>query len=144
MTVTWTGPARRLADQYAGCGVEGLWVLLHTAGLAVLSMALLPGLDEDLTFTDTALDLREAQEDLEWVYPELPRRAAAVDLGEAPLDQVVACRTAVVELLAASLDTTRLLLETGHREMDTPDVLAVARAAQLVAIAHLRVAGRLP
>jgi hypothetical protein len=137
MTVTWSEPARRLADQHAGCGMEGLWVLLHTAECAVLEMALLPGLDDDLAFTDTAWDLREAQEELEWVHPELPRRAAAVDLGETPLDQVVACRTAVVGLLAASLDTIRRLLETGHRELDTPDVLAVARVAQLLAIAHL-------
>jgi hypothetical protein len=140
MTVMWTEPARRLADQHAGRGIEGLWVLLHTAELAVLNMALLPGLDDDLAFTYTALDLREAQEELEWIHPELPRRVAAVDLGEAPLDQVVACRTAVVSLLAAALDAIRRLLETGHREMATPDVLAMARVAQLLAIAHLRVA----
>jgi hypothetical protein len=76
--------------------VEGLWVLLHTAQLAVLELARLPGLDDDLAFTETALDLREAQEELEWVRPELPLRAVAVDLGEATLYQVVACRTAVV------------------------------------------------
>jgi len=60
-----------------------LRVLLHTAELATFEMARLPGLDEDLTFTDTAWDLREAQEELEWVHPELPRSAAAVDPGEA-------------------------------------------------------------
>jgi hypothetical protein len=144
MTVTWTEPARRLADQHTGRGVEGLWVLLHTAGLAVHELARLPGLDDDLAFTDTALDLREAQEELEWVHPDLPRRAVAVDLGEAPLDQVVACRSAVVALLAAALDAIGRLLECGYRELDAPEMLAVARVAQLVAIAHLRVAGRLP
>jgi hypothetical protein len=29
----------------------------------------LPGLDDDLTFTEAALDLREAVEELEWSIP---------------------------------------------------------------------------
>jgi hypothetical protein len=49
-----------------------------------------------------------------------------------------------MNLLTAALDAVERVLATGHRELPTPDVLAVARVAQLVAIAHLRVSGRLP
>jgi hypothetical protein len=33
MTITWTEPAPRLADEYAGRSIERLRVLLHTAEL---------------------------------------------------------------------------------------------------------------
>jgi len=142
VTVSWIEPARRLADGTAGW--EGLWSLLFAARRAVLHLALLPGLDDDLGFTEAALDLREAAEELEWVHGDLPLRAAAVDLGEAPRDQVGACRAAVTGLLVAALDTVGRLQSAGAGELDTPEVLALARVSQLAASAHLRVAGRLP
>jgi len=142
VTVTWMEPARRLADGAAGW--EGLWSLLFAARRAVLHLALLPGLDDDLAFTDAALDLREAGEELEWVHAGLPLRAAAVDLGEAPLDQVSACRAAVTGLLAAALDLVRRIQGTAAGDLDTPELLALGRVRQLAASAHRRVTGRLP
>jgi hypothetical protein len=116
MTVSWMEPARRLADDSFGGGMDGLWSLLFAARRAVLHLALLPGLDDDLAFTEAALDLREAAE-RSWsgCTPDLPRRAAAVDLGEAPLDQVSACRAAVTGLLIAALDTGRAAAVGGCR-----------------------------
>jgi hypothetical protein len=119
-------------------------VLLFAARRAVLHLALLPGLDDDLEFTEAALDLRQAVEELEGAHAGLPLRTAAVDLGEAPLDQVGACRAAVTGLLIAALDTVGRLQSVGAGELDTPEVLALGRVSQLVASAHLRVAGRLP
>jgi len=142
VTSSWIEPARRLADGTAGW--DGLWSLLFTARRAVLHLALLPGLDDDLVFTEAALDLREAVEELEWVHGDLPLRAAAVDLGEAPLDQVSACGAAVTGLLAAALDTVGRLRGTAAGDVDTPEMLALGRVSQLAASAHLRVAGRLP
>jgi hypothetical protein len=89
----WLEPGRRLTDLAAGW--EGLWSLLVTARQAALALVVLPGLDDDLTFTEAALDLREAVEELEWVQPGLPPRAVSVDLSDAPLHEVNACRTAV-------------------------------------------------
>jgi hypothetical protein len=74
----------------------------------VLRMALLPGLDDDLAFTDAGFDLRAAVEELEWLHPDLPGRARAVELGEAPLDMVGACRAAVAGLLVAAVDADLL------------------------------------
>jgi hypothetical protein len=102
----------------------------------------LPGLDDNLAFTEAALDLREAVEELEWVHPELPLRAVSVDLGDAPLDQVTACRTALGGLLTAALTEARRLTSLPG-ELDTPQVLALARTSQLAASAHRRVTGLL-
>jgi hypothetical protein len=141
MTVSWLEPVKRLADLAAGW--DGLWSLLVTARRAALALAVLPGLDDDLAFTEAALDLREAVEELEWVHSGLPLRAVSVDLGDAPLDQVNACRTAVGGLLTAVLaEAGRLNRLPG--ELDTPQLLALARVSQLAASAHRRVAGRLP
>jgi len=144
MTIAWSGPARRLARDLPDRGVAGLWALLHTAELAVLQLALLPGLNDDLRLTEAAFDLQEAVEELEWLHPDLPLRATAVNLGEAPLDQVGACRAAVAGLLLAALDAVARLLSTAGAELDTPEVLALARVCQLAGSAHLRVTGRLP
>jgi hypothetical protein len=108
-----------------------------------LALAVLPGLDDDLTFTEAALDLREAVEELEWVQPGLPPRAVSVDLSDAPLHEVNACRTAGGGLLTAVLaEAGQLNRPPG--EFDTPQVLALSRVSQLAASAHRRVAGRLP
>jgi hypothetical protein len=140
-TVAWLGPARRLANVAAGW--EGLWSLLATARRAALALAVLPGLDDDLVFTEAALDLREAVEELEWLHPGLPLRAVSVDLGDAALDQVNACRTALGGLLTAALAEGRRLNGLSG-ELNTAEVLALARVSQLVASAHRRVMGRLP
>jgi hypothetical protein len=140
VTVSWLRQAERLAG--VATGWEGLWSVLVTARRAALALAMLPGLDDDLTFTEGALDLREAVEELEWLHPGLPLRAVSVDLGDAPLDQVNACRTAVGGLLTAVLAEARRLNRLPG-ELDTPQVLALARVSQLAASAHRRVTGRL-
>jgi hypothetical protein len=69
MTIAWSEPARRLARDLPERGIAGLWALLHTAELAVLQMALLPGLNDDLRLTQAAFDLQEAVEQLEGLHP---------------------------------------------------------------------------
>jgi hypothetical protein len=143
VTVAWTEPAERLARSLPDRGLAGLWALLHTAELAVLQLALLPGLNDDLTLTEAAFDLREAVEELEWLHADLPLRGRAANLGAAPLDQVGACRGGVARLLLAGLDTVGRLLAAGQ-ELDTPELLVLARVCQRAGRAHLRVTGRLP
>jgi hypothetical protein len=55
MTVSWIEPTERLAA--AAAGWDGLWSLLFAARRASLALAVLPGLDDDLAFTEAALDL---------------------------------------------------------------------------------------
>jgi len=78
-------------------------VLAHhrPAGPAGADGAARPG--RHLAFTEAALDLREAVEELEWVQTGVPLGAVSVDLGDAPLDQVNVCRTALTGLRAAAL-----------------------------------------
>jgi len=140
MTVSWLEPAKRIADVAAGW--DGLWCLLVTARREALALAVLPGLDDDLRFTEAALDLREAVEELEWLHPDLPLRAVTVEFGDAPLDKVNACRTAVTGLLTAALATARQL-NSLPGELNTAAVLALARVSQLAASAHRRVTGLL-
>jgi len=56
MTIAWSGPARRLARDLPDRGIAGLWALLHPAKLAVLQMALLPGLNDGLGRGDLHLE----------------------------------------------------------------------------------------
>ena len=54
------------------------------------------------------------------------------------------CRALIASLLAAAVDVIVGLLRAQGEELDTPDVLAVARVAHLIGSAYARVTGRLP
>jgi hypothetical protein len=114
--------------------LAGLWSLVFAAQHGALRLALDRGLDGDLSLTLAAMDLGEALEDLEW----------AVDLGPAPADAVSDCRAAITELLAGGLDVAADMLRDSAQDLDTPDVLCLARVVHLLSNAHLRVTGRMP
>jgi hypothetical protein len=143
MGVLWTQPARVLVDGLDG-GLEGLWSLVFAAQHGALRLALDRGLDGDLSLTLAAMDLGEALEDLEWSRPDLPAGGVAVDLGPVPADAVSDCRTAIAHLLAAGLDVAADVLRDSSQDLDTPDVLCLARVVHLLSNAHLRVTGRMP
>jgi hypothetical protein len=143
VTVSWSEPTRRLVAELRGGGLGEVWTLLYAAAQATLRMALLPGLDEDLDFTESAMDLREAVEQLEWDHPGLPAVALAVDLGEPRLDEIAGCRAAIGQLLTAALEVAGRLLDDGG-DLDVADVLVLARVMHLATQTHLRVTGRLP
>ena len=143
VTVSWTQPAQELVDRL-GIGMDALWSLIYAAQVGALSLALVEPLDEDLSLTEAGMDLADALGELEWVCPELTAGSVAVDLGPAPLDDVSACRAAIAGLLAAAVDVVVALLREQGEELDTPDLLAVARVAHLVGSAYTQVSGRLP
>ena len=143
MGVLWTRPARVLVDGLDG-GLAGLWSLVFAAQHGALRLALDRGLDGDLSLTLAAMDLGEALEDLEWAHPDLPAVAVAVDLGPVPADAVSDCRAAITKLLAGGLDVAADVLRDSSQELDTPDVLCLARVVHLLSNAHLRVTGRMP
>lgn len=100
----WTRPAEHLrATVHAS--IAGVWTLTHTAELGALRLALLPGADDDLALTTAAADLGIAADALERAVADLPRTALVVDFGEAPLDEVQACRTALAGLIVSALAT---------------------------------------
>jgi len=67
-----------------------------------------------------------------------------VDLGPVPADAVSDCRAAIAELLAGGLDVAADVLRDPSQDLDTPDVLCLARVVHLLSNAHLRVTGRMP
>jgi len=143
MGVLWTEPARVLVDR-TDHGLAGLWSLVFAAQHGALRLALDRHLDGDLSLTLAAMDLGEALEDLEWASPDLPAVAVAVDLGSVPVDAVGDCRVAIGVLLAGGLEMTAGLLRDPSQDLDTPDVLCLARVVHLLSNAHLRVSGRMP
>lgn len=143
VAVSWTEPARELVDRL-GVGMDALWSLVYAAQTGALRLALVEPLDEDLSLTSAGMDLADALGELEWVRPELAGCSIAVDLGPAPLDDVVACRTSIAGLLAAAVDVVVALLREQGEELDAPDVLALARVAHQVGSAYTGVTGRLP
>jgi hypothetical protein len=143
MAVSWTEPARELVNRI-GIGMDALWSLVFAAQTAVLQLALVEPLDDDASLTSAGMDLAEALDELEWARPELAGCSLAVDLGPARLDDVIACRSAVEGLLAAAVGVVVALAREEEEELDTPDLLAVARCVNLIGVAHTRVTGRLP
>jgi hypothetical protein len=143
VAVSWTEPARELVDRL-GVGMDALWSLIYAAQSGALRLALAEPLDEDLSLTSAGMDLAEALSELEWVRPELASYSVAFDPGPAPQDDVTACRTSIAGLLAAAVDVIVGMLRSQGEELDTPDLLAVARVAHLIGSAYTRVTGRLP
>lgn len=143
MGVLWTRPARVLVAEL-GASLGDLWSLVFAAQRGALRLALDRGLDGDLSLTLAAMDLGEALEDLEWAHPGLPAVSVAVDLGPVPVDGVRDCLNAIAVLLAGGLDVAADLLRGSARDLDTPDVLCLARVVHLLSSAHVRVTGEMP
>jgi len=143
VTVSWTQAAEVLV-RHSDLGVEGVWTLTRAAQHALLTLALDARRDSDLSLTLASMDLGEVLEELEWADPDLPGRAATVDLGPTPSGGDGGCRAAVAVLLAGCLDTAACLLRDPCGEMDTAEVLRLARMVHLLDAAHLRVTGRMP
>ena len=135
MTVSWTEPARELVDRL-GVGMEALWSLVFSAQDGALRLAMVEPLDEDFALSDAGVGLADALAELEWARPELAA-GISVELGPVRWDDVIAYRQAIAGLLAAALEVVADLLRSA--ELDTPDVLALARVIHLVSAAHQRV-----
>ena len=135
MTVSWTEPARELVDRL-GVGMEALWSLIFSAQDGALRLAMVEPLDEDFALSDAGVGLADALAELEWARPELAA-GISVELGPVQWDDVIAYRQAIAGLLAAALEVVADLLRSA--ELDTPDVLALARVVHLVSAAHQRV-----
>jgi len=142
MTVSWTEPARELVGRL-GAGMDALWALLFAAQHGALQLALVVALGDDRSLTEAAVDLGEALEELEWVRPQLTSGGLAVDLGPAPPQDVPACRAGIAALLTAAVEVVAAMLRAHTEELDTPEVLAVARAVTLVGSAPVHLTGHL-
>jgi hypothetical protein len=120
----------------------GVWSLTYAAEIGALKLAQLPGADEDFALTAAAADLGDAVDALETVAPDAPRTGLVVDFGDAPLDEIQACRTALAGLILSALAT---LGQAATRPGLEPAVIAAAGSALArLTSAYWRITGTLP
>ena len=137
----WTGPAETLRAR-TQTTIAGVWSLTYTAELGALRLAQLPGADQDYALATAAADLGDAVEALEAAVPDLPRTGLVVDFGQAPLDEIQACRTALAGLVVSALTT---LGQAASQPGVDPAVLAAAGTALArLTSAYWRITGTLP
>jgi len=150
----WIRPADQLRASVQ-TSIAGVWSLTYAAELGALRLALLPGADDDFALTAAAADLGDAVDALEHAVPDLPRTGPVVDFGDAPLDQVQACRTALAGLVLSALATLgRAATRPGPscsggspRDADPSDPAVLAAAGTALArltSAYWRITGTLP
>lgn len=141
MAESWTEPVYVLVSRMPATLI-GLWSLLQTGAVAASELALLPGLDDDLSLTLTSADLQEAARELEWAQPRLPSSGLVLKVGTAPLNDVQGCRAAIAALIEAASRAAIGVL--GQSEASTADLLAVVRLLPSLSAAQLRMIGRQP
>lgn len=140
--ISWAGYVQELGDRL-GVGLDALWSLVNAAETGALRLALVEPL-EDVSLTEAGMDLADALGELEWIRPELAATSVALDVGLFPLDDVLACRASIVELLSAAVGVVVSLLREQGEELDIHDLVALARVAHQVGSAYTRVTGHLP
>lgn len=104
-----------------------MWSLVFSAQGGALRLATVEPLDEEFALSDAAIGLAEALAELEWARPELAA-GVSIDLGAVPWDAVISYRQSIAGLLVAAIEVVAGLLREHAAELDTPDVLALARA----------------
>ncbi len=124
-------------------GLDALWAWLFAAQTGALLPSLAGPLVDEQPLSAVAL-LAEAVEELEWVYPGLPARGAAMDLAPIPGGDLAQGRDALAGLLRVGLDLATRLLRDPAEPLDTAEQLAVSRVVTLLGTAHVGTTGRLP
>src|SRR4051794_35980771 len=135
MTDTWMGPVPLPASRTPAT-LAGLWSLLQTAAVVTTELAVLPGLDDDLSLASTCADLQQAARELKWAHPYCAGTGIALDVGTAPLDDVHGCRTAILALVSAAFRTALGL--DGQPDLSISDLLTIVRLVPLLRAASNR------
>lgn len=142
MRQTGAEPVRDMVARL-GAGVEALWAVLFAAQNGALTLALLTPMEAERSFTAVAVDLAEALGELEWVHPKLTRSGIAIDLGAAAVSDESAGTDILAELLRVGVRVVSGMLREPTTELDTPELLALARTVTLLGDAHLHLTGHL-
>ena len=129
--MTWPEPVRIVTDRL-GDGIEALLALLFSAELAALGLSVHTPVSEEGGLSRAAWSLAEAREELEWVRPGLAAHGVAIDLGPAPAGEWSACRDALASVLRLGVGVVTGMLRDHVEDLDTAELLAVARATTLL------------
>lgn len=119
--------------------LAGVWTLAYAAERATLRLAAGLGAEDEVRWTETAVELSAALAELERADPSLPGVAAAVDLGRPVPNSGSDAGEVVARVIHAAIADLRVVPGGSTHES-----LAVARVSGLLAGAHLRLTGRLP
>lgn len=137
--ILWNGPVQQLIDRVPNT-MPGLWSLLATGCVATSALSRVPPLDDDLSLTTATHDLHQAMGELEWVRPHLPVEGVVIDIGPAPLDDVIGCRAAIASLIVKALRVMAHLLDDPATSVG--DVMSLTRVLELLSRARARIDGR--
>jgi hypothetical protein len=135
MSVEWEQTVGVLMDGVSGWA--GVWSLVFAARGALAELAAVPGYDDDLALTYTALDLGYVLDDIEHVDQSAP--GMAVSLGPVSRDGLVAAARVVDDLMMAVERQVHLL--TAAEDRRPRDVLAASRVLGGLVVARARIAG---
>src|SRR4051794_40209864 len=80
MSLGWNAPAGALLERTPATWA-GLWSLLYTAGHCTLRLSLVGQFSDGIECAYTAMDLREARDELEWLREGVATDAPAADFG---------------------------------------------------------------
>ena len=135
MSSSWEQTVGVVVDGVSGWA--GVWSLVFAARGALVELAAVPGCDDDLALTYTALDLGYVLDDIEHVDQSAP--GVTVNLGPVSRDGLVAAVRLVDDLLMAAERQVHHLAVTDARPAQ--DVLAASRALGGLVVARARIAG---
>ena len=81
---------------------RGIWTLLAVAGQAAMNLALALPLTEAAGATLMAMDIRQVQGEIEWIYPDLVTQRPPIAVGMVADHEQAAVKELIADLVAAA------------------------------------------
>ncbi|SDD23577.1 hypothetical protein SAMN05216410_3011 [Sanguibacter gelidistatuariae] len=100
-THTWIEEAQRLVTTTETTS-RGIWTLLAVAGQAAMNLALALPLTEAAGVTLLAMDIRQVQGEIEWIYPDLMTQRPPIAVGMVADHEQDAVKALITDLVAAA------------------------------------------
>ena len=100
-THVWIEEAQELVTT-AGTTSRGVWTLLAVAGQAAMNLALALPLTEAAGVSLLAMDIRQVQGEIEWIYPELVTQRPPIAVGMVADHEQDSVKDLIIELVAAA------------------------------------------
>ena len=100
-THTWIEEAQGLVKTTETTS-RGIWTLLAVAGQAAMNLALALPLTEAAGVTLLAMDIRQVQGEIEWIYPELMTQRPPIAVGMVADHEQYAVKALITDLVAGA------------------------------------------
>ena len=100
-THTWIEEAQGLVTTTETTS-RGIWTLLAVAGQSAMNLALALPLTEAAGVTMLAMDIRQVQGEIEWIYPDLMTQRPSITVGMVADHEQDTVKTLITDLVAAA------------------------------------------